>query len=479
MSLFIYSLFILSLLPYTHQQSCIKPSNYSDFNVIFMSNQLYITGGNRNSLEVLSKDLSAGIKIDNCWKSLYDARTTVDYSPYENGVSFPISNTSFAIQAGDSSSAVMSNIVVYDTVTNTWSKQTKGDQPLPRSRMSVSVNTTTHVAWYYGGRTVQSQINSDYFNDFYSYDIHTLTWNWPTVDYYGGIRPARYGHASILISNYLFIMGGKSVIKSSSDSNWIVSPGDFQSILIFDTERHQSITMATIGKIPPSSYSFSSITAPDGKSIVLFGGQNTTSDEIFDASNDVYVLDTCTLNWTMPVIQGTPPTPRAGHESVVYKNDYMIVLMGIQGYDINHGPIYSDQMYILHMPTWTWIDSIPAGTVESNPISPNCTFIFPVVPEGNGDSGNMPFDSSILENKSLKTKQMAFGITFGIMGFILLVAISILLLRRWRSDVDASRNPRWIPALLKKIRVKKEHSDSNGKKEYNRIEDDNSLYTYY
>jgi N-acetylneuraminic acid mutarotase len=68
--------------------------------------------------------------------------------------------------------------------------------------------------------------------------------------------------------------------------------------------------------------------APDGKSIIVFGGQNVSSQGTFDAFNDIYVLDTCTLNWSQPQINGNPPSPRAGHEAFVYNNRYMVVLMG-------------------------------------------------------------------------------------------------------------------------------------------------------
>ena len=32
-----------------------------------------------------------------------------------------------------------------------------GNLPTPKARMSVSLNTTTNVAWFYGGRTESSQ----------------------------------------------------------------------------------------------------------------------------------------------------------------------------------------------------------------------------------------------------------------------------------------------------------------------------------
>ncbi|KAI8644178.1 hypothetical protein BD408DRAFT_401341 [Parasitella parasitica] len=113
--------------------------------------------------------------------------------------------------------------------------------------------------------------------------------------------------------------------------------------------------MATIGDIPPARYSFSTVNGLDGKSIVLFGGQNATDTQGFDATNDVYVLDTCTLKWSRPVISGEPPVARAGHEAIVYGDQYMIVVMGIQNYDSLAGPIYTDETAILDMKSWTWI----------------------------------------------------------------------------------------------------------------------------
>lgn len=40
--------------------------------------------------------------------------------------------------------------------------QLQGQQPITKARMSVSLNTTTNVAWFYGGRTVMTQQPADY-----------------------------------------------------------------------------------------------------------------------------------------------------------------------------------------------------------------------------------------------------------------------------------------------------------------------------
>lgn len=50
----------------------------------------------------------------------------------------------------------------------------------------------------------------------------------------------------------------------------------------------------------------------------------------FVPTQSVYVLDTCTLSWSTPNIQGTPPSARAGHEAITFGN-YMIVIGGKNG----------------------------------------------------------------------------------------------------------------------------------------------------
>lgn len=73
--------------------------------------------------------------------------------------------------------------------------------------------------------------------------------------------------------------------------------------------------------------SFSAVAAPDGTSIVVFGGHNPNATE-FAPSQDVFLLDTCTLKWSKPTVGGNLPAARAGHQAVTYGN-YMLVMLGI------------------------------------------------------------------------------------------------------------------------------------------------------
>jgi N-acetylneuraminic acid mutarotase len=66
---------------------------------------------------------------------------------------------------------------------------------------------------------------------------------------------------------------------------------------------------------------------PDGHSLVLFGGwYQVGAERTF--YNDVWILDTCTMDWTQQTVSGTAPIGRGGHEAVRVGN-YMIILGGM------------------------------------------------------------------------------------------------------------------------------------------------------
>jgi hypothetical protein len=147
--------------------------------------------------------------------------------------------------------------------------------------------------------------------------------------------------------------------------------------------------------------------------------------------------------------------------------------MGIQNFSpsINGGgPIYIDDSAILDMNSWTWIDHIPSLQHNHHIAAtqqPNCRFIFPVVlPDndgGNGNNSDSGLNSTIVSNTSTSptTKQLAFGITFGVLGFLLLGTAFVIFILRIRRDVDAKQNPRWIPAAVLKRKKQQETNDKH------------------
>jgi hypothetical protein len=85
----------------------------------------------------------------------------------------------------------------------------------------------------------------------------------------------------------------------------------------------------------------------------------------------------------------------------------------------------------------------------------SCRFTFPVIRDGNGDddnNNNQPLDTTVISNNgsSSFTTKLALGITFGILGFLLISTAIGIFLFKIRKDVDPHKNPRWLPKLLKK-----------------------------
>ncbi|KAI9310965.1 hypothetical protein BX666DRAFT_2032457 [Dichotomocladium elegans] len=420
---------------------------------------VYMTGGSADKIEVWRLDLSDGLNTS-CpnWQlpaftsplpstdSTNDTQSIVSVQPYLYGVAFPGPNQTIYIQAGDLGTPDMDNMVVYAITTGSWRQAyVDTNSPLPQSRaeMSAVANETTQVAWYYGGRSTvagQQAGEQNYYNDFYSFDMITSTWSWPQVRYAWGQRPARYGHKSVLVKGQLFILGGKTAIRNATEGDWIMRSADFESVLIFDTIKNQAVTMATIGDIPNGRLDFSAALASDGKSIVIFGGKVANTTE-FIATQDVYVLDTCSLSWSTPNVTGTAPAARAGHESVSY-GDYILMMMGYNG-----ETTFVNDVGVLNTATWEWVNHIPAQVDVGTAPEFLCRFTFPHMP-GNDTGGDddPTSDPKVISNSSsgFSTGDIV-GVALGVIGFLLLTGAGLFFFLRYRRHANRPRNPRWLP----------------------------------
>ncbi|CAO3591993.1 unnamed protein product [Absidia cylindrospora] len=419
------------------------------------------------------------------------------------GVAFKTANDNLIVQTGDGGTSAMINGTKFDTTALSWTNlNSQGQIPTVRAEIAASLNSTSNQVWYYGGRNTQSQQasgNFSYYNDFYYLDTITDTWNWPNVYYTGGVRPSRFGHTSSLLMGQLFILGGKTAILNQTDNSWIVGVADFRSVLVFDTIAKASISMATINDIPPGLIRFSatngkqpttsinmdrdedeiiltfsslSFIAPDGRSIVVFGGKTLDNGHTFTPTQNVYVLDTCTLSWSTPNIQGTPPSARAGHEATTFGH-YMIIIGGITNVDSTHTLTYANDVAILDMLTWTWVNSIPAGIApEQQPVNPGCRFDVRVSQNGN-DSGDgdgtddgsngygLPYDSTVVSNPNSNDNTAlneGLAIGFSVFGLFLCVGL-FFAIRRLRHGAKTF-SPRWLPQVLTRSSANKTTASS-------------------
>lgn len=130
-------------------------------------------------------------------------------------------------------------------------------------------------------------------------------------------------------------------------------------------------------------------------------------------------------------------------------------MLGIQDYVASVGPVYIDNTAILDMESWKWTSEISSSSSYKTR-QPSCRFTFPVViptgDDGGGNDNGNDNNATVVSdtNNSATTKKLAFGITFGVLGFLLLTTGAVIFIFRLRKDVDAKQNPRWLPNVLKK-----------------------------
>ncbi|KAI9246255.1 hypothetical protein BDA99DRAFT_543349 [Phascolomyces articulosus] len=454
------SLFLVStLLPFTifaQDNTCnFGAEGRTGFTPVLLNDHIYLTGGSETNLDIFALDLSQGLQAD-CpqWSLPSNVSTNSQYMPFIYGVAFPgTDGKTIYMQSGDHGSELMDKMVQYDGSTGWHSSMISGVTPTPRAAMTATLNSTG-FALYYGGRAPtgvtgngQSYVR---FNDFYTFDTNTATFSWPSITYGWGKAPPRFSHSAVVIQDKLFIFGGTVYVDETTRIY-----ADFQSVLVFDPKENKAVSMATIGDIPPSRLMFSATAAPDGKSIVVYGGLNTSSTDHFDSSSDVFVLDTCKLEWSKPDVGGDAPAPRAGHGAVTYGN-YMVLLYGYTDVtDVFNTkiPTWTNAIDILDMNSWKWVRSMSHSDNPTEKKDPGCSYSFPKFPEDTslteGDHP-LPYDPTVVSNpnkpsNSSRNKGLAIG--FAILGLLLVCVAAFWYFRRQRRKARAM-NPRWLPGAI-------------------------------
>ena len=228
---------------------------------------------------------------------------------------------------------------------------------------------------------------------------------------------------------------------------------------------------------------FSATPAPDGKSIVVYGGLNTSATDHFDSSSDVYVLDTCNLEWSKPDVGGDAPAPRADHGAVTY-GDYMVLLYGkyrshfildrihtfaicifihILSFYIGYTdvtpifnskvPTYTNKIDILDMNSWKWVKSMSHQDNPTAKKDPGCSYSFPRFPDDTGlteGDNPMPYDPTVVSNPNKLTntgRNKGLAIGFALLGLLLVCGVLFWYFRRQRRKARAM-NPRWLPGAI-------------------------------
>ncbi|KAJ3450697.1 faciogenital dysplasia protein [Anaeramoeba flamelloides] len=183
---------------------------------------------------------------------------------------------------------------LYCLDTKNWNcsiiKESIGNKPVPRTGFSLSIIDDN--LYIFGGKNQNEE-----FNDLRIYSISKNTW----IDEQEiiGIPPTkRYGHSASVISDQLWIFGGKS-------ENIF-----FNDLYCFITSSLTWYSLEVSGTLPAPRYFNSASFISD--QLIIFGGQ---SKEVIN--NDVWVYDLPSEQWYEADVEGQIPSPRYQHKCVV------------------------------------------------------------------------------------------------------------------------------------------------------------------
>jgi len=146
--------------------------------------------------------------------------------------------------------------------------------------------------WIWGGSASFPPVKVDHM---ITLDVESKVWT-KITNYKGTPPSARSDHCSTAIGKNIFIFGG-------SDSD-VIPQGDLH---VFNTETLTWSQPRTKGT-PPSPRS-GHVCASIGTKIYIFGGAqwSAKANEWLSKSNELFILDTKTMEWSKPPVIGTPP----------------------------------------------------------------------------------------------------------------------------------------------------------------------------
>jgi len=161
----------------------------------------------------------------------------------------------------------------------------------------------------FGGKGKNGLLNDVMFLDL-------LQWAWVPVNTLIQGPSSRMFQASELVGRKIVVHGGWN--------------GDevFNDLWIFNTESFSWAQPRTAGFAPSARFGHTLNLCPDGR-LLVFGGCSLNSETgIPRYNNDVMQLDTDTMVWTRPRVNGDSPSGRYGHTSAIIQGSKLVVYGG-------------------------------------------------------------------------------------------------------------------------------------------------------
>jgi N-acetylneuraminic acid mutarotase len=191
---------------------------------------------------------------------------------------------------------------VFNPVTYTWTNINKSQVrgQAPPSRTNHAAAAVGSKMYIFGGNN-NNEATGQYqvLDDFYSLDTDTLTWTNLTQNTLGERPTHRSGHTLTAIGHKVYLFGGG---VWNETNGWVHK---YNEVYIYDTRTNSWSKPACTGPIDTATFSISFAV---GRFLFVFGGGSKPKHCV---TNDLYVLDTQSFEWTAPSFdESVKPQPR-------------------------------------------------------------------------------------------------------------------------------------------------------------------------
>src|SRR5688572_16154875 len=159
-----------------------------------------------------------------------------------------------------------------------------------------------------------------------------------------GEKFSRFAQASIIINDKLYIIGGQQSRQRGSNDVFYLD-----LTKSFDVQDPQWIE--TLGL--PLESAWANAVAVEENGILLYGGYlwNLNSHALETGENSLYMFNTSTEEWTIPIVSGVPPIRRRGMKIVSDNSNKIYIFGGVYLNDSSKG---FEDMYILSTLDYSW-----------------------------------------------------------------------------------------------------------------------------
>lgn len=209
---------------------------------------------------------------------------------------------------GGGNVGICEELNVYDTVKNQWFvPKTKGDIPPGCAAYGFVADGSKLLV--FGGMVEYGKYSNEL------YQLQTSNWEWKKLEPKppkNNLPPCpRLGHSFTLVNGRVYLFGG--LAKDSED---LEIPQYLNDLYVLNLDLVAWEIPQTQGSIPPPRESHTGVAykSNDKNYLIIYGGMCGCR------LGDVWFLNTDTLTWSKPVIDGIAPLPRSLHTSTMIGN---------------------------------------------------------------------------------------------------------------------------------------------------------------